>query len=110
MHPIMRLFFTQNLCGFGISAVFTGMLLWFNVGNLGYLVTHTEAGPLAAVLLWVLNGVVFGAAQFGICLSTLPDEDDQTPRGPKLRGAVQARTRIPRVAPSTRHPSRIVPA
>ena len=85
MPKIIRLLIVQTVVGFGLGAMFVGMLLWFDVANLWYLVSNTDSGPFAAALLWVLNGSVFAAAQFGIALMRLaPDEDGRggVPRHP----------------------------
>lgn len=65
-NPLIALYIEQSLIGFAIAAAFVAMLLWFNVANLGYLVTHTEGSWLAVLVMWVLNGIVFAGVQFGI--------------------------------------------
>ena len=82
MPDLMRLYIRQSLSGFGIAAFFVAGLLYFNVANIGYLVHNTEAGPLAAFLLWVFNGIVFGSVQFGIAVMRLGErESDDGPGG-----------------------------
>jgi len=81
MPKLIRLYITQVAIGFGIAAAFVAMLLWFNVANLWHLVTHTEQGLLAVVILWVANGVVFAGVQFGIAVMRMQDDDDDDPRG-----------------------------
>ena len=99
MPRIMRLFIIQSLSGFGIAAAFTALLLWLNFGNSAYLVQNTDVGPLAVVLFWLFNGLVFGAVQFGVSLMSLRD-DAPPSRGPGQRVAVTAQ------AQSAQHPSR----
>ena len=82
MPKLIRLYIQQCCLGFLIAAAFVGVLFWYNVGNLWYLVTHTEAGMLAAILFWLFNGIVFSGVQFGIAVMRLQDTDhDSGPRG-----------------------------
>lgn len=81
MPKLIRLYITQVAIGFGIAAAFVALLLWFNVANLWHLVTHTEQGLLAVVILWVANGIVFAGVQFGIAVMRMQDDDDDEPRG-----------------------------
>ena len=81
MPQLIRLYIMQAAIGFGIAAAFVAMLLWFNVANLWHLVTHTEQGVLAIVILWISNGVVFAGVQFGISVMRMQDDDDDEPRG-----------------------------
>ncbi|WP_116598724.1 hypothetical protein [Primorskyibacter marinus] len=80
MPALIRLYITQVAIGFGISAAFVAGLLWFDVAHLGYLVTHSDMGLLAVVMLWVFNGIVFAGVQFGIAIMRMQD-DDEGPRG-----------------------------
>ncbi|WP_371054485.1 hypothetical protein [Rhodosalinus sp. K401] len=80
MPNLIRLYITQTAIGFVVAAAFVAMLLWFNVANLWHLVTHDPAGPLAVLLLWVFNGIVFSGVQFGISVMRMAEPDD-TPRG-----------------------------
>ena len=81
MPRLVRMYITQVLIGFVISAAFVGVLLWFNVMNLWHLVTHSADGILAVILLWVFNGIVFAGVQFAISIMRLKDDDDDEPRG-----------------------------
>ena len=76
MPDLIRLYIQQCIIGFIASAVFVGMLLYFNVVNLWHLVTHAEGGWLAAFLLFVFNGIVFSGVQFGIAIMRMKDDDD----------------------------------
>jgi hypothetical protein len=66
--------------------VFVGLLLGLNVANLWHLVTHTSAGPLAVVLLWLFNGIVFSGVQFGISVMRMA-EPERPGGGSRLRPA-----------------------
>ncbi|SEQ89616.1 hypothetical protein [Thalassovita taeanensis] len=81
MPKLIRLYITQVLIGFGISAAFVAMLLWFNVANLWHLVSHSDAGVLAVVILWFANGIVFAGVQFAIAVMRLKDDDDDQTGG-----------------------------
>lgn len=78
MPQLVRLYILHVLTGFALAAVFTGLLFWFNVGNLWHLVTHTSEGWLAAFLLFFFNGIVFGGVQHGIAIMLMAREDDTT--------------------------------
>ncbi|SLN30988.1 hypothetical protein PSA7680_01488 [Pseudoruegeria aquimaris] len=76
MPALVRLYITHSLIGFGISAVFVAILLWFNVANLWHLVTHSNIGWMAVALLVLFNGIVFSGVQFGIAIMRMAEEDD----------------------------------
>jgi hypothetical protein len=78
MPQLVRLYIRHVLTGFALAAVFTGLLFWFNVGNLWHLVTHTSEGPLAAFLLFFFNGIVFGGVHHGIAIMLMAREDETT--------------------------------
>ncbi len=84
MPRLVRLYISQVLIGFGLSAAFVTVLLWANVANLWHLVSHAQAGWLAVLMLWVFNGIVFAGVQFGISVMRLQDSDDRPVGGPKL--------------------------
>ncbi|SHG99501.1 hypothetical protein [Marivita hallyeonensis] len=75
MPDLIKLYIRHCAIGFGIAAGFVAMVLYFNVANLWYLVTHTDVGPLAVFLLWVFNGIVFAGVQFGIAIMMLKPEE-----------------------------------
>ena len=77
MPPLVRLYIRQVLIGFALAAVFTALLLWFDVGGLWRLVTHTAEGPLAVALLILFNGIVFSGVQFGIAVMRMAEPEDR---------------------------------
>ncbi len=89
MPKLIRLYVTNIAIGFALAAVFVGLLLWFNIANLWHLITHSEKGWLALLVLWVANGIVFAGVQFGIAVMRMKDDDDDEPRGghrqPRMR-------------------------
>ncbi len=80
MPELIKLYIKNVLIGFAIAAGFVGMLLWFNVMNLWHLVTHSDAGILAVVIMWLAHGVVFAGVQFGWAVMSMA-EKDSAPRG-----------------------------
>ncbi len=78
MPKLIRLYIQQVLIGFFAAAVLVALLLWFNVANLWTLVSHSDIGLMAVGLLWLFNGIVFGAVQFGIAIMRMaaPEDDD----------------------------------
>jgi len=81
MPKLIRLYITHVAIGFGIAAAFVGMLLYFNVANLWHLVSTSDKGLLAVLILWISNGIIFAGVQFGIAVMRLKDDDDDGPRG-----------------------------
>ena len=96
MPKLIRLYIINVAIGFGLAAVFVGMLLWFNIANLWHLVSHSDKGWLAVLILWIANGIVFAGVQFAIAVMRMKDDDDDEPRGGH-RGRVMRRepVRIP---------------
>jgi hypothetical protein len=84
MPALIRLYIIQNLIGFAIAALMVGLLLWLNIGNLWHLVTHSDMGLVAIFVLWLFNGIVFGAVQFAIAIMGMAEHRDD-PRGPQPR-------------------------
>ncbi|RBI74650.1 hypothetical protein DQW77_06835 [Roseovarius sp. TE539] len=76
MPKLIRLYITHVAIGFGNAALFVAMLLWFDIANLWHLVTHSDKGLLAVVILWISNGIIFAGVQFGIAVMRLKDDDD----------------------------------
>ena len=81
MPKLIRLYIVNVAIGFALAAVFVAMLLWFNIANLWHLVSHSDQGWLAVLILWVANGIVFAGVQFAIAVMRMKDDDDDEPRG-----------------------------
>ncbi len=97
---LMRLYLRHCAIGFVLSAIFVGMILWFNVANLTHLVLSTDAGYLAIFLLWFFNGTVFGSVQFAVSLMLNAENNDDEPRGGMpvpVRVPAQARAETRRI-------------
>ena len=72
---IVRLYILHTLVGFALSAVFTGLVLWFDIVGIGRLVTEVEGGWIMGFVFFVLNGIVFASVQTAIVVMTM-DYDD----------------------------------
>lgn len=72
---LVRLYILQCLIGFGLSGIFTALLLWFNVAGLGTLVIATQGGFMALFLLFFFNGLVFAGVQFAISIMRMAGDD-----------------------------------
>lgn len=87
------------IVGFFMSAVLTGMTLWFNIAGLMSLVAETAMGWVVGVIVWVLNGLVFTWVQTVLTGGSMrdDDEDDDHHGGRRMREmeADHAVVRIP---------------
>lgn len=68
MPKLVRLYITQTLIAFAISAGFVAVLLGMNVANLWDLIRASDIGLLAVFMLWMFHGIVFSGVQFGITI------------------------------------------
>ena len=84
MPKLVSLYIRNVAIGFAIAAAFIAMLLYFNVMNLWYLVTHSDAGMLAVFLLWFMNGIVFAGVQFAWAVMNMAEKKDNTRGGPPV--------------------------
>ena len=106
MPKLIRLYIVNVLIGFALAALFVGLMLWFNVANLWHLVTHSDKGLLAVLVLWLANGIVFAGVQFAIAVMRLKDDDDDEPRGGR-RAPIRVDMSQPvRIRAEARHPRR----
>lgn len=94
MPKLVGLYIRQSMIGFALSGVFVALLLHFDVANLWHLVTHVSGGVLAAVLLFVFNGIVFSGVQFGIAVMAMARDGNDDSRGrrqpERVRGLAEA--------------------
>ncbi len=79
MPKLIRLYITQVAWGFVISAVFVGVLLAFNVANLRSLITGSDVGLIALLMIWFMNGIVFAGVQFAYKIMSMAEK----PGGPR---------------------------
>ncbi|WP_112322460.1 hypothetical protein [Oceanibium sediminis] len=72
---LVRVYILHCLIGFGISAIFTGLVVLYNIAGIGHLVTAVQGGPRALFVFFFLNGIVFSGVQFGVFMMLL-DRDE----------------------------------
>ncbi len=87
MPRLVRLYIAQVLIGFALSAGFVVLLLWQNVGNLGHLVLTSDIGWLAALMLFIFNGLVFAGVQFSIAIMRMGGGDPPKDSGRRKKVA-----------------------
>ncbi|SMH54519.1 hypothetical protein [Maritimibacter sp. HL-12] len=103
MPKLIRLYIKNVIIGFGLSAVFVFALLYTNVANLWHLVSTSDIGWIAAVMLWVFNGIVFAGVQFAIVVMRMGD-DDEPKGGKRVPVATDIPARVEAVATAPRKP------
>jgi hypothetical protein len=79
MPKLIKLYIVNVAYGFALSVVFLGLLLWQDVAGLRHLIFSSEIGWVAALMMIVMNGVVFAGVQFAIAVMRLAEDPD----GPK---------------------------
>lgn len=97
MPKLVRLYIRHVVIGFAIAAGFVAMLLWFNVMNMWHLVSTSDVGLLAVIVLWFSHGVVFAGVQFGLAVMALAEPPEGGSGGKRQRviqGVMQA-IRVP---------------
>lgn len=75
MPVIFRFYILHSLIGFALAAVFVGLVMYFNVANLWHLVSTSDIGVKAVIIFWVLNGILFAAAQTGVAVMLMAEDD-----------------------------------
>lgn len=91
MPKLIALYIRSVAIGFGLSALFLGLLLWQDISGLRGLILGSDMGLVAAAMILVFNGIVFAGVQFAIAVMKLAD-DDSGPKGGKRQPVP---TRIP---------------
>ena len=79
MPKLIALYIKNVAFGFVLSAIFVGLLFWFNVANLWHLVSTSPVGWIAAAMLFMFNGIIFAGAQFAF--TVLRMEEPEEPKG-----------------------------
>ena len=87
MPKLVKLYIVNVAYGFGLSVVFLGLLLWMDVAGLRHLIFQSSMGWVAAIMMIVMNGVVFAGVQFAIAVMRLA-EDPEGPKGGSRAPAV----------------------
>ena len=74
MPRLVRIYIIDVITGFGLSALFTGLLMWLDVAHLWHLVSTVQGGWIAGLMLFVFNGIVFAGVQFSITIMGMKDD------------------------------------
>ncbi len=104
MPKLIRMYIINVVIGFGIAAGFVAMLLYFNIANLWHLVSHSDKGWLAVLVLWFANGIVFAGVQFAIAVMKMKDDDDDGPGGGLRQHVARPEPQVVPVRVSARNP------
>lgn len=75
MPALVRLYIRNVIIGFGLSAIFVGALLWLDIAGLWHLISTSPQGWIAALMLFVFNGIVFAGVQFGIAIMRMGSDE-----------------------------------
>lgn len=106
MPELVRLYIKNVVMGFGLSAVFVSALLYTNVANLWHLVSTSNVGWIAVVMLVFFNGVVFAGVQFAISIMRMEAEDEGPKGGKRLPVATDIPARVAVAAEAPKAPRR----
>jgi hypothetical protein len=63
MPRIVRFYIRCVAIGLLVSAIFTGLVILFDVAHLRHLFSTSDVGLLAVFLFWFFNGIVFTGVQ-----------------------------------------------
>jgi hypothetical protein len=81
MPELIKLYIKNVIIGFGVAAVFVAILLWFNVMNLWSLISGSDVGIMAVIVLWFAHGIVFAGVQFGYAVMAMAEDQTGPRRG-----------------------------
>lgn len=81
MPKLIRLYIVNVAIGFALSAIFLAAMIVMDVAGLGRLILGSDMGLLAALMIFVFQGVVFAGVQFAIAVMRMAEEDTSPPRG-----------------------------
>lgn len=99
MPELVRLYIKNVLVGFALSAVFVFALLYTNVANLWHLVSTSDMGWIAVVMLFFFNGAVFAGVQFAMTVMRMEAKDDEPKGGKRVPVATDIPARVEADAP-----------
>ncbi len=85
MPKLIALYIRSVAIGFGLSAVFLGLMLWQDVAGLRHLIFGSDMGLVAAAMVFMFQGVIFAGVQFGIAVMLLADPDAPPSGGLRAR-------------------------
>ena len=75
MPKLIALYIRSVAIGFGLSAVFLCLMLWQDVAGLRHLIFGSDMGLVAAIMVFMFQGIVFAGVQFAIAVMMLADPD-----------------------------------
>lgn len=81
MPELIKLYIRHSFIGFGISAIFVGLLLYLNVMNLWTMISHDKSAILVVFILWFFNGTVFASVQFAYAVMGLAEKTNRSGGG-----------------------------
>ncbi len=91
MPKLIRLYITQVLIGFLLSAVFLVAVIVLDIAGLRGLILGSSSGYIAGGMLFMANGIIFAGAQFAIRILLMADDDDDDPKGGRRLRVVRSR-------------------
>lgn len=94
MPKLIHLYIRNVVFGFGLSALFVFALLYTNVANLWHLVSASEMGWIAVVMLFFFNGAVFAGVQFAMTIMRMEETDDDASGGKRVPVATNIPARV----------------
>lgn len=95
MPKLIKLYIVNVAYGFVLSVVFLGLLLWQDVAGLRHLILETELGWVAAIMMIVMNGVVFAGVQFAIAVMRMAEDPEGPTRGTKAPDTARMLQAVP---------------
>ena len=84
MPKLIRLYIVNVAIGFALAVAFVAGLVWLDVAGLQHLILHTPMGWVAALMMVMMNGVVFGGVQFAIAVMRMAETSDTPPGGTRV--------------------------
>ncbi|MCI2398568.1 hypothetical protein [Aliiroseovarius subalbicans] len=99
MPKLVRLYIKQVLIGFGLSGIFVAGLLYTNVGNLWHLVSTSDMGLIAVIMLFMFHGIVFAGVQFAIVIMRMGEEGGKPSGGKRAPVATNIPVPVKATAP-----------
>lgn len=79
MPRLVRLYLFSIAIGFFLALIFSGLLVFADIGGLRHLILEHPSGWLAAGMLVFFHGILFSGVQFAIAVMRLAEPPDQGP-------------------------------
>lgn len=77
MPNLVRLYLQQCAIGFALAVLFVAILFTFDVGGLWTLVSNSDVGITATIMLVMFNAIVFSGAQFAFVIMRMADPNEE---------------------------------